>query len=256
MKASEMTYPQLCLRIRQLVVEYVRTFADMDPANVPDEAALCSAGADQLEELDFIELVQAVEQEFGIQIGDLESTHMYQFSDFVHVVDQLAHPHTYELTLLGYDGGSDETDDRVLWVRSDLAPAEFRAWVQESPLGKLVGGVGDLPSEIDLTGGESSDVNFYLPRQLKEATDTAALIIVSGCSVYVRFEDAPNAKHSPDLGPFRFAQLTYDTLRVENPDGTMDDELATYDHQGGSWHTSCFGPAEYDSWTDVVIFTK
>lgn len=255
MKASEMTYPQLCLRLRQLAVEYVRTFSDMKPENVPDEAALCSAGADQLEELDFIEMIQAVEQEFGIQVDDLTSTHMYQFSDFARIVDQLAHPHTYELTLLGFDGGTDETDDRVLWVRSDLSPAEFRAWVQEGALGKLVAAIGDLPSEICLQADDEV-TNFYLPRQAEEAVTLAALLIAADCKTYVRFEDVPAVKHSPELGPFRFAQLTYDKLRVENPDGSMDDELATYDQWSGKWYTSCFGPAQYDAWTDVVIFAK
>jgi hypothetical protein len=75
-------------------------------------------------------------------------------------------------------------------------------------------------------------------------------------SVFVRFEHVPESRQSEELGPFNFAQITYDALRVENPDGTMDDGLADFDIHTGKWFTSCFGPAQYDEWTDIVIFTK
>jgi hypothetical protein len=71
-------------------------------------------------------------------------------------------------------------------------------------------------------------------------------------SVEIEFVHVPNGT-TKVLGPFNFAQITYDTLRVENPDGTMDEELATYEPQSGRWFTSGFGPAQYDEWTDIII---
>ena len=71
-------------------------------------------------------------------------------------------------------------------------------------------------------------------------------------SVEIEFVHVPSGQ-TCILGPFNFAQITYDTLRVENPDGTMDEELATYDQQSGLWYTSCMGPAQYDQWTDIII---
>ena len=71
--------------------------------------------------------------------------------------------------------------------------------------------------------------------------------------VYVQFRHIPEQRESEWLGPFRFVQMTYDTVQVEDMDGGLDRELATYDQQSGSWWTSFGGPAQYEKWTDVVI---
>ena len=70
--------------------------------------------------------------------------------------------------------------------------------------------------------------------------------------VTIEFVHVPKGE-SRTVGPFNYAQITYGTLRVENPDGVMDEELATYDQTTGLWYTSCFGPAQYDEWTDIII---
>ena len=72
-------------------------------------------------------------------------------------------------------------------------------------------------------------------------------------AVYVQFRHIPEQRESEWLGPFRFAQMTYDTVQVEGMDGELDQELATFDQQSGSWWTSFGGPAQYEAWTDVVI---
>ena len=71
--------------------------------------------------------------------------------------------------------------------------------------------------------------------------------------VFVQFRHIPEQRESEWLGPFRFAQVTYDTVQVEDMDGELDQELATYDQQSGSWYTSFAWPAKYEAWTDVVI---
>ncbi len=71
--------------------------------------------------------------------------------------------------------------------------------------------------------------------------------------VYVQFRHIPEQRESEWLGPFRFAQMTYDTVQVEDMEGELDQELATYDQQSGCWFTSFSGPAQYEQWTDVVI---
>lgn len=71
--------------------------------------------------------------------------------------------------------------------------------------------------------------------------------------VYVQFRHIPEQRESEWLGPFRFAQMTYDTVQVEDINGGLDQELAAYDPQSGSWWTSFGGPAQYEKWTDVVI---
>ena len=71
--------------------------------------------------------------------------------------------------------------------------------------------------------------------------------------VYVQFRHIPEQRESEWLGPFRFAQMTYDTVQVEDMKGELDQELATYDQQSGCWFTSFGGPAQYEQWTDVVI---
>jgi hypothetical protein len=72
-------------------------------------------------------------------------------------------------------------------------------------------------------------------------------------AVYVQFRHIPEQRESEWLGPFRFAQMTYDTVQVEDMKGELDQELATYDQQSGCWFTSFGGPAQYEQWTDVVI---
>lgn len=74
-----------------------------------------------------------------------------------------------------------------------------------------------------------------------------------GLPVYVQFRHIPEQRESEWLGPFRFVLMTYDTVQVEDMDGGLDQELATYDQQSGSWWTSFGGPAQYEKWTDVVI---
>lgn len=77
-------------------------------------------------------------------------------------------------------------------------------------------------------------------------------------AVYVQFRHIPDRRESDWLGPFRFAQVTYDTVQVEEMDGTLDEELATYDNDSGAWYTSFGGPRPlhqhmYEAWTDIVI---
>lgn len=72
-------------------------------------------------------------------------------------------------------------------------------------------------------------------------------------AVYVQFRHIPEQRESEWLGPFRFVQMTYDTVQVEDMDGELDQELATFDQQSGNWFTSFGGPAVYEAWTDVVI---
>lgn len=78
--------------------------------------------------------------------------------------------HQYELTLQGFYGGTDETDDLVLWVASDLDEDNFLKWLDalelKSPAGdNLVGNVYVLDME-PLTVGDGLD--FRLPEQTEE----------------------------------------------------------------------------------------
>ena len=77
--------------------------------------------------------------------------------------------------------------------------------------------------------------------------------LAKASAVYVQFRHIPEQRESEWLGPFRFVQMTYDTVQVEDMDGELDQELATYDQQSGNWFTSFGGPAVYEAWTDVVI---
>ena len=74
-----------------------------------------------------------------------------------------------------------------------------------------------------------------------------------GLPVFVQFRHIPEQRESEWLGPFCFAQVTYDTVQVEDMVGELDQELATYDQQSGNWYTSFAGPAKYEAWTDIVI---
>lgn len=74
-----------------------------------------------------------------------------------------------------------------------------------------------------------------------------------GLPVYVQFRNIPEQRESAWLGPFRFAQMACDTVQVEDMEGELDQELATFDQQSGNWWTSFGGPAQYEAWTDVVI---
>jgi hypothetical protein len=74
--------------------------------------------------------------------------------------------------------------------------------------------------------------------------------------IYVRFEYTQHCKHSEDCGPFKLVRLAGDTLQVQEQDGTMNEEFATFDQRTGLWWTNRVGPAEYDAWTDVTIFGK
>lgn len=63
----------------------------------------------------------------------------------------------YELTLPGFDGGTDETDDRVLWVAASMGEPDFSKWMAERGLGGV--GVTKMvkhPSFVE-------DIDFDLP---------------------------------------------------------------------------------------------
>jgi hypothetical protein len=76
----------------------------------------------------------------------------------------------YELTLRGFDGGTDETDDLVLWVASDLNEDDFQKWLDALELknsagDNLIGNVYVL--DLDhLTVDDGLD--FRLPEQAEE----------------------------------------------------------------------------------------
>ena len=74
-------------------------------------------------------------------------------------------------------------------------------------------------------------------------------------SVLIKFERGQQDKESQEFGPFEFAQLTYEGLRV-GPDG---DWIANY--VDGFWRLTdesvkTISPEELiQEWSDVVIYT-
>lgn len=64
----------------------------------------------------------------------------------------------FEVTGSGFDGNSDSTDDRVLWVK-----AESKAQVEAAVLG-LDTEVAELPASLQAVDG---DINFRLPGEVK-----------------------------------------------------------------------------------------
>lgn len=64
----------------------------------------------------------------------------------------------YELTLEGFDGGTEATDDRVIWVASGMSPETIQSWLQEHALHEIVCEVVEL-------GLENKAADFVFPEQ-------------------------------------------------------------------------------------------
>ena len=65
--------------------------------------------------------------------------------------------------------------------------------------------------------------------------------------IKIRFECGLEDRWSPDYGPFDYAQITYDTLRV-GPDGA---DFAFYDPEKGEWTQG-----DSSEWySDIVIWS-
>ena len=76
-------------------------------------------------------------------------------------------------------------------------------------------------------------------------------------TTYIRFELGQEDRSSFDIGPFRFIQCTYDTLRAERTNGE-EVELASRDDADGYWHVA---PSflsetgeESDHYSDFIIY--
>ena len=59
-------------RLKNLIVSTLK-LEDVDPASIPDEAPLIGSGLD-LDSIDALELVVAVEKEFGVKIASSEES--------------------------------------------------------------------------------------------------------------------------------------------------------------------------------------
>jgi hypothetical protein len=71
----------------------------------------------------------------------------------------------YEVTAHGFDGGTDETDDSVLWVKYDLsATAASMADVVVNTIADAVDATVVVLPDVHIDG--SKDVDFHLPSEL------------------------------------------------------------------------------------------
>lgn len=76
------------------------------------------------------------------------------------------------------------------------------------------------------------------------------------CQTWVRFERVRDDVMGPTFGPFRWVQLTYQTLHVDfGPDGEENASLAYWDHVANEWFLEeAAGEHEGEFYSDVVVF--
>lgn len=74
----------------------------------------------------------------------------------------------FELTLRGFDGGTDDTDDLILWITSEMQEDEFREWLDSREMWYPEG--EDLIQTVNLLAGHTlwEDIDFYLPAEADE----------------------------------------------------------------------------------------
>lgn len=89
----------------------------------------------------------------------------------------------YEMVMPGFNGGTDETDDRVLWIESDLPAADLEAQLKLHNVMDPATSLSELP--------EDADVDFRLPEQLAELVAHAIPIISAPAPT-------EELKHTPD----------------------------------------------------------
>lgn len=72
----------------------------------------------------------------------------------------------FELTLCGFNGGTDETDHHVIWVNADMTEDQVKSYLSREGLYIPGGAVTEVIAIPDITATDAAD--FALPRQLPE----------------------------------------------------------------------------------------
>lgn len=68
---------------------------------------------------------------------------------------------------------------------------------------------------------------------------------------FIRLENYPDDRQSKEYGPFEYAQLTYDVLRVDDGE-TFAEYTANHRSQPRYWYL----PDSDEPWSDIIIYAK
>lgn len=114
-------------------------------------------------------------------------------------------------------------------------------------LNSFLSGGGTLKEDNTVKTDQTDYVTFN-PEEFASETASHQRVETTPKNAYIRFEDCHTDRIGDELGPFEFAQITYNELKV-GPDG---DVLAFQDEEG-YWRLV---EAPYDSWPDIIIYFK